>query len=180
MRAICCLLMLVAVQARAELVQYGTYIRDTATGLEWMNTSLTLGDSYLQANSSSPDWRHATRKEIDALAKRYIGSQESIYSNGQDFMQTLRVIALLGITQQGLQDQSTPVRFAASGYYNDGSTDDGVGLAEFSVFLFVPNDPGDPIYPDLFVARWITLDSFMPATNNNPTIANFMVRRRTP
>jgi len=180
MRAICCLLMLVAVQARAELVQYGTYIRDTATGLEWMNTSLTLGDSYLQANSSSPDWRHATRKEIDALAKRYIGSTEGAYADGQDFMQTMRVIALLGITFESLGDQSTPVKFAVIGYYNDGLTSDGVGLGEFSVSLFVPNNPGDPIYPDLFVGRWVTLDNFLQDNTSVPTIANFMVRRRTP
>jgi hypothetical protein len=180
MRMACCLLLLVAVQAHAELVQHGTYVTDTVSGLDWMNTSLTLGDSYLQANSDSPSWRHATRREIDNLAMRYIGSKEGTYASGQDFNQTLRVIALLGITQQALQDQSTPVRFAVTGYYSEGSTADGVGLAEFSVFLFVPQNPGDPIYPDLFVGRWVTLDNFLPETNRSPTIANFMVRRHVP
>lgn len=178
MRVVVWLLLFVAFQAHAELVQYGTYIRDTATGLEWMNTSLTLGDSYLQANSSSPDWRHATRREVDALARRYIGSTEGSYLGGQDFNQTLRVIALLGITYETLGDTSVPVTFAVLAFYNDGLVSDGVGLAEFQVKLFVPTDPADPIYPDLFVSRWISLDNAFSTTTSASNIANLMVRRR--
>jgi hypothetical protein len=178
MRAICCLLLLIAVQARAELIQNGTSVRDTATGLEWLNTSQTLGLTYHQAQLTD-GWRHATRREIDNLARRYIGSAEGAYSGGQDFTQTLRVIALLGVTLETLGDMSTPVKFAVLGYYNDASSIDGVGLADFSVSLFVPMNPSDPIYPDLFVSRWVSLDNFMPPTTSSGAIANFLVRRRT-
>jgi hypothetical protein len=177
MRALCYLLLLVAVQANAELVNHGTYTTDTVSNLDWMNTSLTLGDSYKQALSASPGWRPATRREIDNLSKRYIGSQEDLYAGGQDFLQTMRVIAMLGITFERLGDESSPVQFAVIGYYNDGLTTDGVGLAQFSVNLFVPTNPGDPVYPDLFVSRWVTLDNFLPATNASTTIATFLVRR---
>jgi hypothetical protein len=180
MRAMCCLLLLIAVQARAELVQHGTYVRDTATGLEWMNSSLTLGYTYHSALADSQGWRHATRREIDALAKRYINSPEGAYMGGQDFTQTLRVIALFGATFESLGDQSGPVKFAVMGYYNDGSLDGGVGLADFSVSLFVPMDPSDPVYPDLFVSRWVTMDNFLPPETRSNAIANFLVRRRTP
>jgi hypothetical protein len=179
MRALCCLLLLVAVQANAELVQKGTYVRDTATGLEWMNTSLTLGYTYQGALQDSQGWRHATRREIDALAKRYINTPEGAYMGGQDFTQTLRVIALFGATFETLGDPSSPVKFAVMGYYNDGSTDGGVGLADFSVSLFVPNNPEDPVYPDLFVSRWVTMDNFLPPNTASGAIANFLVRRRT-
>jgi hypothetical protein len=179
MRVICVLLLLVAVQARAELVQHGTYVRDTATGIEWMNTGLTLGLSYHRAIADSEGWRHATRRELDNLAKRYIGSAESAYSGGNDFMQTMRVIALLGASYETL-GEGGPVRFAAIGYYNDGSTTGGVGLAEFSVSLFVPMNEADPIYPDLFVARWVTLDNFIPPETIAGNIASFMVRRPAP
>lgn len=178
MRAVCVLLLLVAAQVNAELVQDGTVVRDTVTGLEWLSTSQTLGQNYNQALSIE-GWRFATRKEIDNLAKRYIGSAEGAYSGGQDFLQTMRVIALLGATFETLGDQSGPVRFAAIGYYNDGSLAGGVGLAEFSVSLFVPVDPSDPIYPDLFVSRWVTLDDFMAPDINSGAIANFLVRHRT-
>jgi hypothetical protein len=142
-----------------------------------MNTSLTLGLSYRQAKQDG--WRHATRSEVDALARRYIGSAESVYSGGQDFNQTLRVIALLGMTLETLASDTSQVKFATIAYYNDGYSPDGVGLGEFSVSMFVPMNPEDPIYPDLFVGRWVTLDNFLPPTTAATTIANFMVRRRT-
>jgi hypothetical protein len=178
MRVACLLLLLVAVQARAELVNHGTYTTDTVSNLDWMNSSLTLGMTYQQALQKG--WRHASRAEVDALAKRYIGTAEGKYSVGQDFNQTLRVIALLGVTLENLAGDDSPVKFATMGYYNDGLTTDGVGLGEFSVFLFVPTDPGDPIYPDLFVARWITLDNAFSTQTATTLIANFMVRRRIP
>jgi len=179
MRVICCLLLLVAAQANAELVQEGAHIRDTATGLLWLRTPLTLGVDYKEASTFfSLGWRFATRREIDALARRYIGSAEGTYSGGQDFLQTMRVIAMLGATYETLGSDTDPVKFAAIGYYNDGSTDDGIGLAEFSVSLFVPNNPSDPVYPDLFVSRWVTLDNFLPVDNVSAQIASFLVKRQ--
>jgi hypothetical protein len=46
--------------------------------------------------------------------------------------------------------------------------------------LFVPMNPSDPIYPDLFVSRWVTMDNFLPPDINSGAIASFMVRRRIP
>ena len=182
MRVICCLLLLCATQVHAELVQEGTAVRDTVTGLIWFRPILTQGQDYRDALATNSwlGYRFATRREIDALAKRYIGSAEGVYSGGQDFLQTMRVIALLGATYETLGSDTEPVKFATMGYYNDGSIDDGVGFAEFSVSLFVPNHPSDPVYPDLFVSRWVTLDNFLPADTTMQTVGAFLVKRQTP
>lgn len=179
MRVLCALLLLVAAQARAELVQYGEYVKDTVTGLEWLNSISTLGANYSQANLYPGGWRHATRKEIDALAKRYIGSAEGTYSGGRYFNRTLRIIGLLGVTYQSAK-YLEPAQFSILGYYDDGSFDGGVGVADLTVILFTPADDTGQTYPDAFVGRWITLDNALPAETTSAAISSFMVRSPSP
>ncbi len=167
-----------AVPSGAALINLGEVTRDTSSGLDWLDVSLTAGLSYQAVQGgmyASDGWRFATGFEIDSLASRYIGSPEETFTGGLDFIQTLVMIGLLEPTFErsfipGITGQ--PLTIATLGYYDDETGDARVGLGEFVVNVLVP----DPAFGDSFTGRWTTFDDFLLPNTMAPQIGSFLVR----
>jgi len=61
------LLCFVFVSADAALIDNGNFTTDTATGLDWLDLSVTAGQSYNSAESLNLGWRIATNAEVEVL-----------------------------------------------------------------------------------------------------------------
>ncbi len=61
------LLFFVYLTADAALIDNGTYTSDTLSGLDWLELSETSSQSYADALTNNPGWRHATNAEVENL-----------------------------------------------------------------------------------------------------------------
>ncbi|MCP5250364.1 MAG: PEP-CTERM sorting domain-containing protein [Burkholderiales bacterium] len=65
--------------AQARIVDYGDYFTDENTGLDWLDLTLTVNQSYNYINSQFvigglyQGWRYATGSEINVLLSNYSG-----------------------------------------------------------------------------------------------------------
>ncbi len=61
------LLCFVFVSADAALIDNGTYTTETASGLDWLDLSLTTGMSMEDALAANSQWRYATNSEVENI-----------------------------------------------------------------------------------------------------------------
>ncbi|NOT85784.1 MAG: VPLPA-CTERM sorting domain-containing protein [Methylococcaceae bacterium] len=73
----------------ASLIDFGGYLRDTSSGLEWLDVTTTLGQSYNQVlmltSTALAGWRYATGDEYNALVSNYTGQSISTYGTNTLF-----------------------------------------------------------------------------------------------
>ncbi len=71
--AICTCLSIMSSNVYAAIIDYGTYVTDTASGLDWLDVSTTRGDSYnavlgrISVGGNLEGWRLATSTELTTL-----------------------------------------------------------------------------------------------------------------
>lgn len=101
--AVCACLAFYSFNASAALIDNGTYITDTDTGLDWLDLAETTGQSSINALFNNPDYRHATISEVaDVFAKLFPNYSGNHY--GQDFRLNVNTadivnfISLFGLT----------------------------------------------------------------------------------
>lgn len=93
-----------ALQAQASLIDFGTYTKDSSTGLDWLDMSFTDGLSYNQvstaiAGGSLNGWRFATSSEFDGLINSAVGAPYvAIHSDTAILTQMQALVSLLGST----------------------------------------------------------------------------------
>lgn len=68
----------------AVIIDYGPYLYDTETGLDWLDLSATYGLTYHQVNSRLQDnWRYASGSELNTLVTNATGLP--VPNSGADF-----------------------------------------------------------------------------------------------
>lgn len=94
--------LVVVSHASAIIVDNGDYTTDTTSGLDWLDISFTLGESYnttlLRQSGDLSGWRFATRLEFDVFVNNVFGF---VYSNRgvfdpSVFTESKRFISLTG------------------------------------------------------------------------------------
>lgn len=65
--AVCACLAIQSFNVGAALIDNGTYTTDDVSKLNWLDLSITDGQSYNQALTSNPGWRYATNAEVENL-----------------------------------------------------------------------------------------------------------------
>lgn len=63
----CACLFVISFNVSAELIDHGTFTKDDVSGLDWLDLSVTAGQSYNTTLTSNPGWRHATNAEVEDL-----------------------------------------------------------------------------------------------------------------
>jgi len=171
--ALTLLLMLTPLESHAVLIPLGDVTRDTDTGLEWLDVTVTQGLSPSSVAASGlfdQGWRYATATDIDSIGMRYIGSTEETFTHDA-LVPTLAVITLFGPTFTRAAAADVPATVATLGFYDDGGSASRWGLAEFDVNLNGPDIQGLA----LFSGRWSSFDDFLsdgPITQ----VGSFLVR----
>lgn len=83
--AACAYLAIFSCNVSASIVDFGTYVRDTATGLEWLDLSATASLSYDSVSAETgiggafEGWSYATRSEVLTLWTAF-GGDANFYS----------------------------------------------------------------------------------------------------
>jgi len=57
----------VSMPAQAALIDHGTYISDTSSGLDWLDLSTTAGQSVAQALTANSGWSYANNTQVSGL-----------------------------------------------------------------------------------------------------------------
>ena len=89
---VCACLIVVSINANAELISVGwnddgdnLITRDTETGLDWLDLSVTAGETYSKGETLYPGWRFATSSEIgnifEILFQGYYPNNTSLYTS---------------------------------------------------------------------------------------------------
>lgn len=65
--AVCVCLTVASFKASAVLIDNGTFTTDNVSGLDWLDLSITAGQSYNDALTSNPGWRYATNAEVENI-----------------------------------------------------------------------------------------------------------------
>jgi hypothetical protein len=105
--ALCGFMLFGAVPARASIIDNGTYTTDTATGLDWLDVTASIGLSFNQvsaqfgASQQFEGWRYATVAELTTLLAN--AGIAAPHNNSPATQLTLHqdVITLLGPTFTG-------------------------------------------------------------------------------
>ena len=59
--------LIISTSSNAALINNGTYTTDDATGLDWLDLSITAGQSYNSVLALNSGWRYATNSEVETL-----------------------------------------------------------------------------------------------------------------
>lgn len=120
----CACLFVISFNVSAELIDHGTFTKDDVSGLDWLDLSVTAGQSYNTTLTSNPGWRHATNAEVEDLfglifdgyydtnIDGYSSSTEYPYIDQLSDIETFE--SLFGITFT-----SGPVTTGVYGFYED-------------------------------------------------------------
>jgi hypothetical protein len=107
----------------AALIDSGSFTTDTASELDWLDLTATIGMSYTDALAANGGWRYATNSEVENLFSvafnGYYDTNPNHFSNSVDgayvnnVVDASNFISLFGETLQ------TPVSHASYGFYFD-------------------------------------------------------------
>jgi len=130
------LLFFVFVSADAALIDNGTYTTDTASGLDWLDLSLTTGISMEDALAANSEWRYATNTEVEnifgQLFDGYFNTEVGGWSNSTNgayadqFTDVINFQNLFGATQTGVgfkftfglyEDEASIIRVMGTQFY---------------------------------------------------------------
>jgi len=68
--------------AMATLISVDNYTQSSATGLDWLDLTETIGLTFDQARSANNEWRQATRGDLNALFQLEFGTDANVISHG--------------------------------------------------------------------------------------------------
>lgn len=176
------LLVAASFASQAALVDSGTYVTDTNTGLSWLHNTSLAGQSYNSVLAgyggyAEGGWRYATGVEIKQLITSYVGPLSPLNAqNGYSafiygtaaYNSAYRLIELLGINVSfGMppDPRSTSIAWntsltgiATQGWYDDlGGDPAKVGLMDLTAYIW---DDGSiyamtQIIPDFVSPNWV-------------------------
>jgi hypothetical protein len=164
--------------ARAGLISLGDITRDTNTGLEWLDVTLTAGQSLNDVMAGpyvANGWSIATTDQFGSLARRYVG--EPAFTPTDHFFSLLRggrAMSLLGCTlsvntglcQYSTYDPLDPITFAVLGFLDDSN---GASPAGFGSIVL-------RIFHDEINIMWDHFDDFYDPSRRAPQVGAFLVR----
>ena len=91
--------------AQAGQIDFGTYVQDDVTGLDWLKPGETSGITYDNRNiipELSTGWRYATRTELHALFEQFAPVSEfEIYYNPNIANEASAFLTVFGTTYDG-------------------------------------------------------------------------------
>ena len=109
-RAIATTTLILSASVNAAFIDNGSYTTDDVSGLDWLDLSITDGQSYNGALISNPSWRYATKTEIENMFSilfdgfyitGYAGESDSSYGAYADqYEDVINFQRLFGITYQ--------------------------------------------------------------------------------
>jgi hypothetical protein len=164
--------------AHASLIDNGNTTIDTTTGREWLDLTLTQGQSYFDialgyGDYVSAGYRLATASEVCGLWSSYgdvlngCGGATSAQGNIA-LASGNNLLSLLG---------AAPFGGASIGFYDDGDVSDGVGVGCLSINNVgcTSFELGDPVVPG-----WLTNGpNYVSMLYSNPGVGNYLVRVMT-
>ena len=155
--------------ASANLIDHGSFSTDTATGLEWLDVTATAGLSYAAVKSGaggwvSNGWRYATQAEISELFATHVGNGPEAWYGGTAFNNSLSLIRQLGVSisfnnNEGVQQifgANEPTQISLDGYFDDGTANSTVGIAELLAHFQEATPGGNPAMS----SRWVAYNDF--------------------
>ena len=187
-----------ATSANAALVDGGTYVRDSATGLDWLKLSHVNGYSYEQVMAgaggyTTSGWRYATQSELLSLMTRYVGAQNGAYGQPVSglasayFASTYDFVLALGMNIAFNDSRATYnivsayyglQQISVQGFFDDGnSADPWNGLAEVTAVIADPGGIYDYLqYDSVPLGRWLIWADSQEVGRFGPNISSFLVR----
>lgn len=149
--------------AHAAFVDFGSYSKDTATQLEWLDLTATAGYTYGEVRSGvggflADGWRVAIGAEVTDLFSRYVQTTPETYHLGLSYLRAEQLVYQLGVIMSfgnmvggvHFNGESLPHQITAAGYFDDGNSNSLAGIAEITARLADSN--GDI---SIFGSRWI-------------------------
>lgn len=178
--AFACMFLAVAAipTARATLVDHGPFTTDTATGLDWLDLPLTLGqsrDSVLAGAYVAHGWRYASDNEVSALFLGVGADPAALtsYYSSRNYLPAKTLAELLGVTYGASNAQGRS-------YGGIGITDTATTVGTFRTALF----QYDEVFEGTAVVgvggyMWVPWGDQWPHTGL-PGHASFLVRSTVP
>lgn len=86
-----CIIAIVALSnpVHATLIDNGAFSSDDTTGLDWLDLSISIGQSFNSAETENTGWRYATNAEVEGLFgtmfEGYYSHRSDDYSFSQDY-----------------------------------------------------------------------------------------------
>lgn len=170
----------------SHLVDYGTFIRDTDTGIDWLKVNQTQGMSYNEVVASTyylDGWHHATVYEVGSLLKSFAqdifdehndaptevnSAHTPVLGNANGVIGELSFASYLGPTIVGRQ-------YHIDGYHTN--------FADYVVGMTCSTSPSTPLDEFFYLyiyteydTRWVTFSregiSFQTDSDQNRASAN--------
>jgi hypothetical protein len=154
--------------ARAALLDFGSFSRDTVTGLDWLDTTATAGISYSRVRAGEggwieAGWRVATGPEVTDLFTRYMDTPPEDWFGGDAFPRALALVRQIGVNlsfnnTEGLFQLVGPAagdttQISIDAVFDDGRDDRWVGVGELIArFATIPAE----------AARWVVYPNHWP------------------
>jgi hypothetical protein len=163
-----------SVNVNAALVDNDLYTTDTASGLDWLDLTETVGMNYADAFTNNSEWRYATHGEVESLfalafqgyyhtnTEGYSDSNGGAYANQKS--DALNWINMFGNTR-GVAGNTTVLSY---GFFYDEE-----GLYRYMGAQYNPSNDGSSIFSPEFVDDW---DSYILDQDGMDIAGVFMVR----
>ena len=182
----CCLAAGIATASQASLVDRQSFTTDSVSGLDWLDLTITQGQSINQVASGdlvSAGWAIATYLQVTDLYGRNLGTAPQFFT-GAAHGQSLALARMLGIgfstnTSEGVisfSDPSLPIQLQVAGFFADGYTDQfgisGFGLASLAVLIDsvqYPSPQGD-------ASAWLAYPRYSSASEQYAFGGVYLVR----
>ena len=167
----------------ASLVDLNTYSTDTVTGLDWLDVTASAGLSYAAVQGGAggwlaAGWRYATWGQVADLFSRTIGNGTELWYADSAFTNALVLIRQLGVSisfnnTEGIQQffgAADPTEITVDGYFDDGTQNGTVGIAE----VVAQWSGGNPAVS----TRWVDCPDFWawPSVSAGAGYGSFLVR----
>ena len=172
---------MISTSAIAAQIDFGTYVRDSATGLDWLKPSETAGisfDNRLTIPELSNGWRYATRSELQTLFEEFAPAVEfEIWANPNVANEASDFLAVFGTTYDDPPGSNwfdyvwayIDEQYSATEYYTpwvgwEGETN------TYGMFAVSSLDISYPSYGDSTMGHWLVTTSPVPV----PSSISFM------
>jgi hypothetical protein len=178
--------------AYASLVDHGTYITDTSSGLDWLDTQILAGTSYSMVKNGyggfiGSGWRFARTEDLIGLVETYVGAlpelgaptwtyldySDGAYDRAYAAIETLGINVAFGTPPDPRATQGrwyeTLNGIAAQGWYDDGNGEEKIGVFDLAAYVW---SDGQGIY----AMTEIIPDFVSPDYFTGPNVSSILVR----